>query len=350
MNNMHGNMLIPCLIVLIVASLPSSIEGAKEDDTTPKDTLLAYLSMMETFYREQRVRSEGQSGIKIVRQSTTSDVHNFEVEGHAGDQTAAIHDHSNHKALAGKGQTTVVMNGVEFGTRHDDYQLRMPSTKSSKFEETEEVPFPDVPSHLKNYNKDGQIKSMRPWFKAFKDQDHTKLDYRKHFKPILCYIEGAWYKKKTDGKVHVSTESARHFLDADSWRELNDRMRFVAYSGSKDIAENLALLPTKIIDMVNGLKPVLAQWKYRIMCHPIKEDLPLKHFKVVDDIASRMKMKRTLDQHRDSTAARFVLEDKENDSKDETILDRLMSEIPGMDNYPGIVSLCITLTRNLQPP
>lgn len=326
-------MIIFNLLAIIIASLCLPADGA--EDTTPNEiTFLLRHSMMGTFYREQRVRSEGQSGIKIVRQRSVSDLHNFEVESHAGKHTAAIHDHVQYKALAGKGQTTMVMNGVEFNTRHDDYGLRMPSTRSTKLEETEEVPFPKVPP-LKDGNKDTKIKAMRSWFKAFIDQNYASLDYRKYFKPILCYIEGAWYKEKTQDKLSVSTKSIRHFLDADSWMDLSDRMRFVAYAGSKDIAENLALLPTKIIDMINGTVPVLAQWKYRVLCHPIKDDLPLKHFKVVDDIASRMMNKQTLDEHRDSNAARFVLEDKENDTDDLTMLDHLMGEIPGMDNYPG---------------
>lgn len=39
---------------------------------------------------------------------------------------------------------------------------------------------------------DEQIVEMRQWFKAFRDQDHSVRDYRKHFKPVLCYLEGGW--------------------------------------------------------------------------------------------------------------------------------------------------------------
>ena len=38
-----------------------------------------------------------------------------------------------------------VLNGVEFRTRHNDYKLRMPSTTSSDYGATEEIPYPDVP-------------------------------------------------------------------------------------------------------------------------------------------------------------------------------------------------------------
>ena len=320
-----------CSLMIFVLAV---VDG--KEATTPNDVdFLLQSSMMQNFYREQELRSSGQSGIKIVRQRRTSDEHNYGVESHAGETTAAIHDHSEYKALAGKGQTTVVMNGVQFSTRHDDYHLEMASQNSQEFEKTEEIPFPDVPP-LRDGNKDTKITEMRKWFKAFKDQDHTKLDYRNYFKPILCYIEGAWYQKKTN-KIDGGSKSARHFIDADSWSELDARLRFVGYSGSKDIAENLASLPSKIIDMINGTIPVIARWKYRILCHPIRRDLPVKHLKVVDDIASRMMMGKTLEEHQNSRAARFVLKDDEKDSSQETLLDTVMGEIPGMNNYPGNV-------------
>ncbi len=39
--------------------------------------------------------------------------------------------------------------------------------------------------------------------------------------------------------------------------------------GEKDEAENLAYLPVKIMENQNNT-PIVAQWNYRIMCHPIQ--------------------------------------------------------------------------------
>ena len=47
---------------------------------------------------------------------------------------ASIHNHANNIRTVGMGEVTVVMNGVEFRTRHNDYALKMPSTTSTDFQ------------------------------------------------------------------------------------------------------------------------------------------------------------------------------------------------------------------------
>ena len=89
------------------------------------------------------------------------------------------------------GQFQAVMNGVEFTTRHNDYNLVKPSLVSDEYGMTEEIEYPDVPDAVKNAGSvDNQIEEMQKWFKAFKDQDSSQRDYTKYFKPILCYLEG----------------------------------------------------------------------------------------------------------------------------------------------------------------
>ena len=54
-------------------------------------------------------------------------------------------------------------------------------------------------------------------------------------------------------------------------------------------SEDYAYLPGKIVGYThNGTMPVFAQWNYRIACHSLQEDLPLKHLVLVDDITRRM--------------------------------------------------------------
>ena len=179
---------------------------------------------------------------------------------------------------------------------------------------------------------------MREWFKAWRDQDYTLRDYRKYFKPILCYLEGAW--TKTTKKVDEPFFSDRHFIDANTWLELHDKIMFTAYSGSKSISENLSYLPTKIIEIIDGTIPVFAQWNYRILCHPLQRDIPLKRLRVVEDLSSRMMADRDIFRHQHSRAARFQFNSKDIDQffdrpLSNELLDELMEEIPGKDNYIG---------------
>lgn len=63
---------------------------------------------------------------------------------------AAIHDHANYARTIGMGELIVVLNGVEFRTRHNDYKLVMPSTKNRGYGSTEPIPFPEVPPEVIN--------------------------------------------------------------------------------------------------------------------------------------------------------------------------------------------------------
>ena len=85
---------------------------------------------------------------------------------------------------------------------------------------------------------------------------------------------------------------------------------------------------------VNETIPVLAQWNYRINCHPLKQDVPLSKFQLVDDVANRMRYKRTHKQYLHSRSARFSLDVGSADRPmRRTFLDDLMEEVPGKDNY-----------------
>ena len=68
---------------------------------------------------------------------------------------------------------------------------------------------------------------MREWFKAFKNQDHSVRDYRKYFKPVLCILEGGW--TMSSDKIEESFDSDRHRLDAESWLDLQEKIRWKNY-------------------------------------------------------------------------------------------------------------------------
>ena len=58
--------------------------------------------------------------------------------------------------------------------------------------------------------------------------------------------------------------------------------------------------------MLNGTDPVLAQWNFAIMCHPLKQDLPLNRLRPVDDLKTRMAMGgATMEKYEASRTARY---------------------------------------------
>lgn len=292
--------------------------------------------MMQQFASEERLRMSGNSGLKQVRAFFTGSRPYFS-PSHSGRSLSSIHNHDNLIRVVGLGEMNVVLNGVEFRTRHNDYSLVMPHRSMDGFKATEDVPFPEVPPEVTSKaTVEEQIDEMKQWFKAFKEQNPSVRDYRKYFKPILCYMEGYW--TKSNKKIDESFPSDRHFIDAKTWFELQEKVRFASASGRKDTDENFTFLPTTVLEVTNGTLPVYAQWNYRITCHPLKNDLPLNRLRVANELNSRMIRKFTMDMHSTTRAARFEVNPVDRNewsdrSHKNIYLDQLMGEIPGLDNY-----------------
>jgi len=122
------------------------------------------------------------------------------------------------------GEFIGVLNGVEFRTRHNDFTLRSASRDSDRYEATQYLEFPDVPPEvLAKTTVDEQVKEMVEWFRAFKDQNPNVRNYTKYFKPILCYLEGAWTTKNGDS-IEEPFDSDRHHIDAKSWFDLQEKV------------------------------------------------------------------------------------------------------------------------------
>ena len=107
-------------------------EQAVENEKLKKEILrLGRQMMLQQFFTEERIRSEGNSGIKQVRVGGRSvGLKSYYSSTHSGSSIASIHDHANNIRTVGMGEVTVVLNGVEFRTRHNDYRLYMPSETS----------------------------------------------------------------------------------------------------------------------------------------------------------------------------------------------------------------------------
>ena len=297
--------------------------------------------ILQQLFIEERIRSDGDSGVKQIRHIREG-TRNYYGETHTStNRLLAIHDHSNNIRTVGLGEFVAVLNGVEFRTRHNDYRLNMPNTTSKEYGAIEPIPFPEVPPEVKEKETvDEQIEEMYEWFKAWRDQDPSVRDYRKYFKPVLCYLEGAWTYPSSE--IEEPFESDRHFIDAKSWHDLEEKVRFTSYSGRKDNLENYSYLPRVILGIKEDATPILAQWNYRILCHPLSRDIPLNRFRVVDEFSPRLPVSRSLKDHAKTRAARFTLNPFDNDEWEDGmvwnkygLLDELMAEIPGKDNYQG---------------
>ncbi len=180
---------------------------------------------------------------------------------------------------------------------------------------------------------------MREYFKAFKNQDPTHREYRPYFKPVLSYLEGAWTVPPASGALEESFESDRHFLDASSFADLLQKIAFTSYTGMKDKDENHAYLPHRIMENRNNT-PILAQWNYRILCHPIEGDLPTNRLQPVNEMRVGMANGQHLNEYAATRAARFQLNaQNSSDWRSSTyfyeFLDYIMEQVPGVDNYPG---------------
>jgi len=309
---------------------------------------LARQTMLQQLFVEERIRSDGGTGVKQIRntRSGTRPWHN----AIAGPNAIGIHEHSNYDRTVGLGELNVVMNGVDFRTRHNDYKLKMPSTTSHEYDKVEDIPFPDVPpSVTAKHNITEQIAELQEYFKAFHNQDPRHRDYEPYFKPVMCYMEGAW---TTDTQnLQEPFESDRHHIDATSWFDLQEKVRFTSASGGKSNLENYSYLPTTIVNVTEDGDIEYAQWNYRILCHPIRSDLKLSDFEPVDDLAVRLIKNTNMTQYAKNKAARFSIapdyshryhaESQSGEFNDKGYLygrlDKIMMEIPGKDNYNSFI-------------
>lgn len=304
--------------------------------------------MLQQLFVEERIRSDGGSGVKQIR-NNGGGTRPYDINAFAGGSFLSVHEHSNYDRTVGLGEFIAVLNGVEFRTRHNDYKLVRPSTQNSNYHAVEPIPFPDVPpSVLNKKTVTEQVAEMTQYFKAFHEQDIKIRDYRPYFKPALCYLEGAW---TTDTKsLDEPFASDRHFIDASNWFDLQEKIRYMSATGGKNQFENLSYLPTTIINVTESGEPVYAQWNYRILCHPVKQPLALKDLKPIDDISTRMYIKWNMTRFATySKGVRFGVAPTTGKDFNPTggygdfddrhvryqTIDKIMAEIPGVDNYGG---------------
>lgn len=278
---------------------------------------------------EERVRSDGSSGLKLIRLNRDGLPQKYFSETHSGSSLAVVRDHADNIRTVGMGEFIGVLNGVEFRTRHNDYRLHMPSTTTKNYGETVAIPFPDVPPSVSNKETvTEQITEMRKYFEAFQKQDKSIRDSEPYFKPVICYLEGGWMATEP-------TDSSSSVLDESDFHEI---VRFASYTGGRG-NKKFPFFPRTAINTTEHGQPVYSHWHYRILCHLIKTPLKLTNFKLVDDLEPRLRLKTNLEAFGKTSEARFSLtaENGDNSSSrnDYSLLDQIMQEIPGVDNYQG---------------
>lgn len=133
-------------------SKESEFEAAAMETVHDLSDSIGHLSRMlilQQFNFEQRIRSQGDSGLTNVRGAYDGDAA-YDDGAYTNGAVASIHNHADNILIVGIGEIQAVLNGVEFQTRHNDYNLRMPSRNSSKYGDTEKIPYPEVPPEVEN--------------------------------------------------------------------------------------------------------------------------------------------------------------------------------------------------------
>ena len=96
------------------------------DEETKKDDIIISFArqlMLLQLGIEERVRSEGGSGIKQVRVNSGG-TRPYHSAHHSSSSVAAIHNHANNIRTVGMREFIGVLNGVKFRTRHNDFRLK----------------------------------------------------------------------------------------------------------------------------------------------------------------------------------------------------------------------------------
>lgn len=332
------------LVVLLGLAWFSSFQVCLAQEVCDCDSVkkevedLSRFAMQLGFQMQERIRGEGSSGLLKVRGYTIGP-NSYHLASHIGESFANMHDHANYRDLYGLGDFMAVINGVQFRTRHNDFELRKASSTSNNWLETEPIELPPLPDGLEKLSVDEQITELREYIKAFKHQNETIRPYKNFFKPVLCYLEGWWDSNVTD--IEDGFTSLRHKFAAKSWRELSDEAKADAFLGSDySLDHEGASLPVSILGIDETTKlPIYAQWNYRVLCHPLPNDLPTAHIKPVEDLAYRQRKKINAMSLHLYRGSRYIVDAMEEDGPQRKMtIDDLVATIPGLDNSPADLS------------
>ena len=97
-------------------------------------------------------------------------------------------------------------------------------------------------------------------------------------------------------------------------------------------------MPSTLWDVKMDGSFIFGQGNYKILCHPLKDDLPVNRFRPVDDLKTRMMTGVTYEEYLKMRSARFQVNPVDSDEWRDGptkygFLDELMEQIPGPDGY-----------------
>ncbi|KAK2152036.1 hypothetical protein LSH36_341g02015 [Paralvinella palmiformis] len=203
--NKHSTLMVARVLLLLLAASLAHLAGLgdcsnlkasemrRAKELEGRSIKLAWFVMMQQFYRQTIRQTRGSSGIAKIQ--PVFDISDLKRWAYHPDLvvTPPIHSHPDKKSVLGVSDLSVVLHGVHFRTGHADYRLRTRSKHKASRSIPRDIPLPGVPPEVTRLEKvQDQVAEMRRWFRAWVDQDPSKRDYRKYFKPVLCYLEGAW--------------------------------------------------------------------------------------------------------------------------------------------------------------
>ena len=282
---------------------------------------------------EEWIRSGGQSGLKQIRNHyhgtrnyhtmTVNDPHTY----------GGYRDLPAHRSDLGQGEMTVVINGVEFKTRALDYRPSAPHPTSGGYLDTVPLTYPGVPANVTSLaTPEEQIEEMKKWYKAWMQQDESIRPYKNYFKAAMCYIEGWWESPADRDQMTEPNYSNIKSLQGLTWNELFNNQLFSSYAGYQDHDQQQAFLPKTLLEVEDNNRTRVAQWNSRVMCHQLKNDLPLNRLKVNQEFSLRYAFDMPYGEDVLDPWNRFTLVDDET-TDHMSLLDDIMGEIPGLENY-----------------
>ena len=176
-------------------------------------------------------------------------------------------------------RTKVVAN---MKAKMDENKLFVEDTSKDVYGCTTLVPPPPVPADTMTGTVSDRIEAMTNYLKDFKNQkaENAADDYTKFFKPVLCYLEGVWEKDTLDREAF---KASNHKKASEKWIAEHERLLFLRASGRTLIDDDTVLVPTAFRNALNGTDPELASWKFRVLCHPLDNDLPTSRFHAAVD-------------------------------------------------------------------
>lgn len=343
----------------ILEDVFKQLDSAKDANAALTRALIA-----QQVHMDELVRKNGDSGVYATRgYADNFRPADYLRASYYGNRRGpcGVHNHADHKWTVGMADCAVVLNGVHFRTRHNDYHISS-AGDSTKYGERKAVPFPGVPPDVTG-SVANQVKVMKEYFEAWGRQDHTwkGRDYREYFYPVLCYLEGWLEYGKGQGEIEKKTDakfkSQRHELEAKTWDALMEVMRTKLAGGTKSNLENLAYMPQEVVGIDDDGQPIMANLQYELLCHPLKDpddpskpmDLPFSRFRPVDNLSPLVKEENAIharttlfevdpmcSEHFDRNKPWQRIAGRKGCKKTfMSFVDEMMAKIPGKDNYAG---------------